>query len=130
MRMADSSPRKLSFIAARRSGSRILSGTGGARRNRRLTQTQQPLMKSGRFMVHGSGMSSEFRLQRKGYPVAALLAVMFVGPLSPFFALILLGAREHMAEERVENFAQLSRQSTVLAQALDRELSVSLKAAK
>ncbi|MCL4765551.1 MAG: sensor histidine kinase [Hyphomicrobiaceae bacterium] len=75
-------------------------------------------------------MSSELRLQQKGYPVAALLAVMFVGSLLPFFALILSGARQHMAEERGENFAQLSRQSAVLAEALERELRVFLKTAQ
>ncbi len=67
-------------------------------------------------------MSSERRLRQKSYPVAALLALMFVGSLLPFFALILLSARQHMAEERGENFAQLSQQSTALARAVDREL--------
>lgn len=75
-------------------------------------------------------MSTDPRLQQRGYPVAALLAVMFVGSLLPFFALIVSGARQHMAEERGENFAQLSRQATVLAKALDRELRELLKLAQ
>ncbi len=75
-------------------------------------------------------MSTEPRLQQKGYPVAALLALMFVGSLLPFFALIVSGARQHMAEERRENFAQLSRQATVLTKALDRALREFLKLAQ